>query len=200
MNSINHFWTFVHFVSASGSCQQIHLCHACVLVYMPEIMAMAFTVLCLIWRNSSGPLGYKAVSSLASNCTCSFEVLSLMSRPISSRSPTLGLCVLDTWRDKGWSSGGTLHHAFLVAKTLELWSGRVLLISIFTYFQKDGMDDNVGLAFWSDAGTNTSLWSTQRWSSSTRTTAAVGWAESNAFCLQSLLIFFPIYIYFSVLV
>lgn len=47
------------------------------------------------WRNSSGPLGYKAVSSLA-NCTCSFEVLSLMSRPISSRSPTLGLCVLDT--------------------------------------------------------------------------------------------------------
>ena len=39
---------------------------------------------------------YNAVSSLASNCACSFEVLSLMSRPISSRSPTLGLCVLDT--------------------------------------------------------------------------------------------------------
>ena len=94
-------------VSSSGSCQQIHLCHACVLVYMLEIMAMAFMVLCLIRRNSSGPLEYNAVSSLASNCACSFEVLSLMSRPISSRSPTLGLCVLDTWRDTGWSSGGT---------------------------------------------------------------------------------------------
>lgn len=200
MNSMKiHFWTFVHFVSASGSCQQIHLCHACVLVYMPEIMAMVFMVLCLIWRNGGilrglwdtkqSVLWPTALVLLKSCpwCQGQFRVEVLLLDYVSLTPEEIKAEVQE---------GHCIMH-FLLQK---LWNFDQAVISSFTYFQKDGMDDNVGLAFWSDAGTNTSLWSTQRWSSSTRTTAAVGWAESNAFCLYKVSWYFSPFISRSVLV